>query len=120
MRQRGHRPALACDPRGELWGRARLQNFPVAPLVFGGIHNLGAWVGLRQLLAGGAVDILNTHSSLDSWVGTLAWRTLRARPLLVRTRHLSTRVRDNRRTRRLDQFLLANITTGQVTKDSGL
>jgi glycosyltransferase involved in cell wall biosynthesis len=117
MRQRGHRPAFVCDPRGELCRRARLQDFPVTPLVFGGIHNLGAWVGLRQLLGEGAVDILNTHSSLDSWVGTLAWRTLRARPLLVRTRHLSTPVRDNRRTRWLYQSPAAIITTGQVTKN---
>ena len=117
MRQRGHRLAFVCDPRGELCRRARLQNFPVTPLVFGGVHNLGAWVGLRRLLAGGTVDILNTHSSLDSWLGTLAWRSLRDRPLLVRTRHLSTRVRVNRRTRWLYQSPAAIITTGQVTKD---
>jgi glycosyltransferase involved in cell wall biosynthesis len=117
MRRRGHRPAFVCDPRGELYRRARLQNFPVTPLVFGGIRNLGAWVGLRRHLGGGAFDILNTHSSLDSWVGTLAWRSLRARPLLVRTRHLSTRVRDNRPTRWLYRTPAAIITTGKVTKD---
>ena len=117
MRQRGHRTAFVCDPRGELYQRARLQNFPVTPLVFGGIKNLGAWVGLRRLLSRAAVDILNTHSSLDSWVGTLAWRSLRNRPLLVRTRHLSTRVRDNRPTRWLYQTPAAIITTGKVTKD---
>jgi glycosyltransferase involved in cell wall biosynthesis len=117
MRQRGHRLAFVCDPRGELCRRARLQNFPVTPLVFGGMHNLGAWMEMRQLLGGGAVDILNTHSSLDSWVGTLAWRSLRARPLLVRTRHLSTRVKDNRPTRWLYQTPAAIITTGKVTKD---
>ena len=63
------------------------------------------------------MDILNTHSSLDSWVGTLAWRSLRNRPLLVRTRHLSTLVRDNRPTRWLYQTPAAIITTGKVTKD---
>jgi glycosyltransferase involved in cell wall biosynthesis len=117
MRQRGHRLAFVCDPRGELCRRARLQNFPVTPLVFGGMHNMGAWIGMRRLLAGGAVDILNTHSSLDSWVGTLAWRSLRARPLLVRTRHLSTRVKDNLPTRWLYQTPGAIITTGKITKD---
>jgi len=117
MRQRGHRPAFACDPRGELCRRARQQNFPVTPLTYGGWRNLGAWVRLRRLLGEGAVDILNTHSSVDSWVGTLAWRSLRAQPLLVRTRHLSTRVRDNWPTRWLYQTPAAIITTGQVTKD---
>jgi glycosyltransferase involved in cell wall biosynthesis len=117
MRQRGHRLAFACDPRGELCRRAREQNFSVTPLTFGGRHNLGAWIGLRRLLSAGAFDILNTHSSLDSWVGTLAWRSLQIRPLLVRTRHLSTRVKNNWPTRWLYQTPAAIITTGQVTKE---
>src|SRR4030042_3380343 len=117
MRRRGHRTAFVCDPRGELSQRVLLQNFPVTPMVFGGFMDLGAWVGLRRLLNRAPVDILNTHSSLDSWVGTLAWRSLRNRPLLVRTRHLSTRVRNNRPTRWLYQTPAAIITTGKVTKD---
>jgi glycosyltransferase involved in cell wall biosynthesis len=117
MRQRGHRPAFACDPRGELYRRVQEQNFPVTPMVFGGVSNLCAWMTLRRLLSVGAADLLNTHSSLDSWVGTLAWQSLRNRPLLVRTRHLSTRVRDNWPTRWLYQTPAAIITTGQVTKD---
>jgi glycosyltransferase involved in cell wall biosynthesis len=116
MRQRGHRPAFAADPRGELYQRAREANFPVTPLIFGGGHNLKAWVRLRRLLNEQAADVLNTHSSLDSWVGTLVWQTLRTRPLLIRTRHLSTRVRDNRPTRWLYRTPAAIITTGQVTK----
>ncbi len=116
MRQRGHQPAFAADPRGELYQRARQSNFPVTPLVFGGGHNLKAWLRLRRLLDEQAVDVLNTHSSLDSWVGTLVWQTLRTKPLLVRTRHLSTRVRDNRPTRWLYRTPAAIITTGQVTK----
>jgi len=117
MRQRGHRLALACDPRGELYRRALLHRFPVTPLTFGGTHNLGAWMNLRRLLQAETPDILNTHSSLDSWVGSLAWRSLRNRPLLVRTRHLSTRVKINWPTRWLYQAPAAIITTGQVTKE---
>jgi glycosyltransferase involved in cell wall biosynthesis len=117
MQRRGHRPAFACDPRGELYQRVREQNFPVTPLVFGGWRNLEAWNKMRRLLRTGTVDILNTHSSLDSWVGTLAWRSFRKRPLLVRTRHLSTRVKDNLRTRWLYQTPDGIITTGEVTKE---
>ena len=117
MRQRGHLLALACDPRGELYRRARLHRFPVTPLTFGGTHNLRAWIRLRRILNTDAPDILNTHSSLDSWVGSLAWRSLLTRPLLVRTRHLSTRVKDNWPTRWLYQTPGAIITTGQVTKE---
>ena len=48
--------------------------------------SLVAWRQLRRLLREQAVDILNTHSSLDSWIGALAWRSLKNRPHLVRTR----------------------------------
>jgi glycosyltransferase involved in cell wall biosynthesis len=116
MRQRGHRLLFACDQRGELYHRARLQRFPVTPLTFGGTHNFGAWLRLRRLIGTEAPDILNTHSSLDSWVASLAWRSLRPRPLLVRTRHLSTPVKNNWPTRWLYQNPAAIITTGQVTK----
>src|SRR5512134_3228364 len=68
MRQRGHRLIFACDQRGELYRRARLQRFPVTPLAFGGVRNLGAWLSLRRLISTEAPDILNTHSSLDSWM----------------------------------------------------
>jgi glycosyltransferase involved in cell wall biosynthesis len=117
MRQRGHRLAFACDHRGELYRRARQHGFPVTPLTFGSVHNFGAWIRLRRLLGVDAPDILNTHSSLDSWVGSLAWRSLPNRPLLVRTRHLSTRVKINWPTRWLYQNPAAIITTGRVTKE---
>lgn len=117
LRQRGHRLLFACDPRGELFRRVRLQRFPVTPVTFGGSHNLGAWFTLRRLVAAESPDILNTHSSLDSWVGSLAWRSHSIRPLLVRTRHLSTRVKANWPTRWLYRTPDAIITTGQITKE---
>ncbi len=113
MRQRGHRLLVAADPRGELYARARGQGFTVFPLNFGGMKNLGAWRDLRRLLRQERVDILNTHSSLDSWVGFLAWLSLGKRPTLVRTRHLSTRVSPNWPTRRLYLAPAAVITTSR-------
>jgi glycosyltransferase involved in cell wall biosynthesis len=117
MRQRGHRVLLAVDPRGELYPRAQAQDFPVTPLSFGGLRNLQALGRLRRLVLQGGVEILNTHSSLDSWVGALAWKSLGTRPLLVRTRHLSTRVKNDWPTRWLYRAPAAIITTGQVTKE---
>jgi glycosyltransferase involved in cell wall biosynthesis len=117
MRQRGHRLSLACDPRGELYSRARAQGFQVTPVPFGGAQNLRAWARLRRLLGQDEIEVLNTHSSLDSWVGALVWKSLGTRPLLVRTRHLSTRVKNNWPTRWLYRAPGAIITTGQVTKE---
>ncbi len=113
MRARGHRLLMACDPRGELYRRAVQAGFPVFPLKFGGRANISAWLGLRRLLQQERVDFLNTHSSLDSWVGFLAWLTLGTRIILLRTRHLSTKVSPNWPTRRLYQAPAAVITTGQ-------
>ena len=113
MRDRGHRLLLACDPRGELQKRGEREGFPVFPLNFGGLGNPGAWLGLRRLLKKERVDLLNTHSSLDSWVGFLAWLTLGREMTLVRTRHLSTQVASNWPTRRLYQVPAAVITTSQ-------
>ena len=113
MRDRGHRLLLACDPRGEIYRRTNQEGFPVFPLSFGGTANISAWVGLRRLLQEEQVDFLNTHSSLDSWVGFLAWLTLGKKIILLRTRHLSTPVKPNWPTRRLYRAPAAVITTSQ-------
>ncbi len=117
MRHRGHRLLLACDPRGELYRRAPRRGFQPLALHCGGWRNLNAWLRLRRLLREHQVDILNTHSSLDSWISTLAWRSLRNRPRLVRTRHLSTQVKDDLPTRWLYHAPEAVITTGEVTRE---
>lgn len=116
MRSRGHRLLLGCDPRGELYRRARARGLATFPLPYGGRRNLAAWRGLRRLLEEQAVDILHTHSSLDSWIGALVWRSLGNRPHLVRTRHLSTPVSNRLPTRWLYRSPEAVITTGEVTR----
>ncbi|MBM4295058.1 MAG: glycosyltransferase family 4 protein [Deltaproteobacteria bacterium] len=117
MRSRGHHLMVACDSRSQLYPRVKQAGFEALPLIFGGWRNLGAFLALRRILKARRVDVLNTHSSLDSWVGLLAWRTLRKRPILVRTRHLSTPVRDNWPTRRLYHTPQAIITTGNHIRE---
>jgi glycosyltransferase involved in cell wall biosynthesis len=116
MRARGHRLFLACDPKGELFPRGQGAGFEVLPLNFGGWRNIAAGLTLRRFLRAARVDILNTHSSLDSWVGLLALTGMN-KPLLVRTRHLSTPVKSSWPTRRLYQSPAATITTSQGIKE---
>jgi glycosyltransferase involved in cell wall biosynthesis len=116
MRERGHRLLLACHPQGELFPRGQRAGFLVLPLAFGGWRNLPAGLALRRFLLREGVDFLNTHSSLDSWVGTLALTGLK-KPFLVRTRHLSTPVTMNRPTRWLYHTPRATITTSQGIKE---
>ncbi len=116
MRERGHRLLLAADPRGELLPRGEQAGFFVSPLNFGGWRNPGAILALRSLVQREKVDFLNTHSSLDSWVGMLALMGLQ-KPLWVRTRHLSTPVKGSWPTRWLYQTPQATITTSEGIKE---
>ena len=117
LTDRGHRVLLAGDPRGELYRRAIREDLTTFPLRLGGAQNFRAGLELRRLLRQEQVDILNTHSSLDSWVGYWAWLTMTERPKLVRTRHLSTRVASNWPTRRLYLGPAAVITTSQAISE---
>ncbi len=59
-------------------------------------------------------DIVNTHSSSDSWVATIASRLSNARPKVIRTRHLSTPIGRSFLSRLIYDILPdAVITTGE-------
>ncbi|MFP3868082.1 MAG: glycosyltransferase family 4 protein [Desulfobacteraceae bacterium] len=122
MRERGHRLIIGADPRGELWPRCRQAGFAVVDLAFGGLNNLKAVGSLRQVYGSAAVDIVNTHSSLDSWIGLGSMvnpgrRAHHQRPQLIRTRHLTTPIQGTWPTRLLYQTPAAVITTGQAIKE---
>ncbi len=53
----------------------------------------------RWLAANPSVDVINTHSSTDSWLAAIACQSLRNPPVIVRTRHISPAVSTNRSTR---------------------
>ena len=117
MSRRGHTIILALDPRGQLSQRSRQAGFTVVPTPFGGRAPIAAVLALRRLLHHQSVDILNTHSSLDSWAGLWAVLGRRSRTKLIRTRHLSTLIKSSWPTRHLYQSPDAIITTGQAIKD---
>src|SRR6266849_6017025 len=50
---------------------------------------------LRRWLQAHPVDVINTHSSTDSWLAALACATLARAPAIVRTRHISASVPTN-------------------------
>jgi glycosyltransferase involved in cell wall biosynthesis len=79
---------------------------------------LALWSALRTR----PVDVVNTHSSTDSWLAAIASRALggaRRAPALVRTRHVSVPVKANRATRWLYRSATARIvTTGDALRDA--
>ncbi|MFA5123983.1 glycosyltransferase, partial [Zavarzinia sp.] len=60
-----------------------------------------------------APDVVNTHSSADSWLTGLACATLANPPAIVRTRHISARVSGNFVNRWLYRRADAVVTTGE-------
>ncbi len=65
------------------------------------------------------VDIVNTHSSWDSWIASIAARISSHKPIIIRTRHLSTPVSKGLLSRIVYQYLpRLVITTGNSIRES--
>jgi len=59
----GHQAELACDPRGRLWERARLEGIECHPLSIRNALDFAAGLRLRNLLTRGRYDIVHFHTS---------------------------------------------------------
>ncbi|MFN3480134.1 MAG: glycosyltransferase family 4 protein [Thermodesulfovibrionales bacterium] len=89
MLRRGHRVIIAAPEGGNIFKRAEAAGIKVYHCDFQKWNPL-SFLRISSLIRREGVDILNTHSSSDSWVATLAARLLNDRPKIIRTRHLST------------------------------
>lgn len=93
MAQRGHRVELAGCPGGKLRARAQAAGLTFHPLAMAGPWDLLALWRLARLLRARQMQIVHTHSSVDSWLGGLAAPL--AGVACVRCRHLSVPVSKN-------------------------
>ncbi len=118
LRARGHEVQLLCPPEAPILAAASRLGVPATPLPIARL-GLGALAALRRWLAAHPeTDVLNTHSSVDTWLAALACATLRHAPPIVRTRHVSTRVRHHGPTRWLYQRATCHIvTTGEALRE---
>lgn len=91
MRSKGHTVILAVAKGGKLVMRAREAGFFVYELNFKRAAWLLSFFKLLWIMKKHRIEIVNTHSSLDSWIGGLAARAGGRR--IVRTRHLSTPIK---------------------------
>lgn len=124
---RGHRITLIAPPEAPIAPAADALGIPVVRLPIGrkrlpGLLALRDWIGDHH----GGIDVVNTHSSTDSWLVAAACATLRGAPPIVRTRHVSTTVRNRPTTRWLYARATAHVvTTGealrvQLARDNGV
>lgn len=96
---RGHDICLVCPPESCIHAAAPDYGVPVIGLPIRK-KRLRDLLALRHWLkSAGHIDVINTHSSTDSWLVALACATLHAPPPVVRTRHISSPIPDNRATR---------------------
>lgn len=99
MREKGHEVVLGVMKGGGLIEPACKARFTCYPLNF---KKPGWPVCLFQLLSiirRHKIDLVNTHSSLDAWIGGIAARI--AGKKVVRTRHLSTPIKPGMNSRLL-------------------
>ncbi len=126
MLARGHQVTLLTPESADIYPAARARNIPVVALPMEK-KRPQALLAARRWLAGqrGRFDVINTHSSTDSWLVALARATLGDMPPIVRTRHVSTRVHKDRATRWLYQTASAHIVTAgealraQLARENG-
>lgn len=108
----GWNALIACQPQSRLHAEAKAADLPVAAVRMRGTLDAGALLALRRLVRGAGVDVVHTHSSVDSWLASLAARSLGVP--VVRSRHVSIPILR----RRALVYRLADrvITTGDAIK----
>lgn len=100
MQDRGHEVLIVTTDNAELLPVAARMGLETAvlPMRRKGVREL---LAMRAWLARNhrRFDVINTHSSTDSWLVALARRTIPGCPPMVRTRHVSTAVNNSVATR---------------------
>ena len=112
MQERGHRITLLAPPEAPIASAGQRMGLAVVTLPIQKKRLPGVFA-LRRWIAGNraSIDVLNTHSSTDSWLSAIACATLSDAPPIVRTRHVSTTVGNRIGTRWLYVEATAHIVT---------
>lgn len=116
MLARGHTVTVYCSPRSRLIAEASRYGVRAVAVPIERKRPAGVLAMKRALATG--VDVVNTHSSTDTWLSALACRMLREPPAIVRTRHVSVPVPNDVATRWLYTRATTRIvTTGDALRD---
>lgn len=116
MLERGHEVRVLCPPEANIFREGPKRGVPTVALPIGRKNPRGV-MAMRRWLQQHPVDVINTHSSTDSWLVALACATLRDPPPIVRTRHISAATANNLATRWLYTSATAHIvTTGEALR----
>lgn len=89
--ERGHHVTVLCPANTPLYEQARARDIPVVSLPISKKRLKGLF-SLKKWLRNNRPDVVNTHSSTDSWLVALANKLTGSRISIVRTRHVSVPV----------------------------
>ena len=89
MRKHGISTSLIAPEHSHILRKAGEEGFSVYPVTFSSKFHLPSWILLFRYFKQLRPDVVNTHSSDDSWIAGCIARLLGV-PLIIRTRHVST------------------------------
>ena len=116
----GWETLVACQPDGRLLVEARAAGLPLVTVKMRSPLDLPAIAALRRLMKERQVALVHTHSSIDSWLATLAAKTL-SLPV-VRSRHVSIPIPRRRALvyRLADRIITSGEAVAQMVRAAGV
>ncbi|MBI5666026.1 MAG: glycosyltransferase family 4 protein [Nitrospirae bacterium] len=117
MRARGHQVFIIAPPESDIYQRAGEMGFQTKAVKFQRRSFFSIIREIVRFIESEHIDVVNTHSSKDSWLVLPSARLARNKPFAIRTRHLSVPISKDPFTRvlynSLPHFI---ITTGEAIK----
>lgn len=116
LKGRGYGVLLAAPPETAICQKAGAQGVGTLPVNMDRPHFVSSVMRLFYIIRKYKVSVINTHSSRDSWIGTIAGRLAGAK--VIRTRHISSRLNNSPFTRLLYRRLCHGVvTTGRFIRN---
>ena len=94
LREQGIEVFLVCTNHAQIKQKALDNNINVFTLPFRGNADFKTLFGIKKIIQENQIDIVNTHSGKDTWVGGLASKLAGVK--FIRTRHLSNPIKSSR------------------------
>jgi len=113
VREQGVEVFLACRDHATIKKKALEHNIKVFTLPFRGNADIKTLLALKSVIKEYDIDVVNTHSGKDTWVGGLAAKFAGVK--FIRTRHLSNRIRSSR-TNFINELADYIFTTGESVR----
>jgi len=92
MRARGHQVFIIASPESDILQRAKERGFQTKAVKFQRRNFFRIIPEMVRFIESEHIDVVNTHSSKDSWLVLPSARLARNKPFAIRTRHLSVAI----------------------------